>query len=162
MVVPTEFPNADPHTNAEVQGNLLRDHESEFEQLPEDQKLSKLCSDARLKIVEKGQFFMTVDEEGADDCDLWGRKINYTSSKTLVGGCRDRPKRLRPFGWVSFHYFSFFLLAFSCLFSCFFLRPPKIKIQKKIKNKKQTQQKSRNKSKENQNKYRKSKKEKKK
>ena len=34
-----------------------------FEQLPEDQKLSKLCCDAGLKIVEKGQFFITLDEE---------------------------------------------------------------------------------------------------
>ena len=26
-------------------------------------------------------------------CDLQGRKINFTSSKTLVGRCRDRPWR---------------------------------------------------------------------
>ena len=36
-------------------GNLLRDKKHKFEQLLEDQKLSKLCSDAGLKIVEKGQ-----------------------------------------------------------------------------------------------------------
>lgn len=24
-------------------------------------------------------------------CDLQGRKINFTNSKTLVGRCRDRP-----------------------------------------------------------------------
>ena len=48
-------------------GNLLRDYEHKFEQLAEDQKLSKLCSDAGLKIVEKGQFFITLGEEGPDE-----------------------------------------------------------------------------------------------
>ena len=63
MGIPTELPIADPHTNAELQGNLLQDYEQKFEQLPEDQKLSKLCCDAGLKLVEKGQFFITLDEE---------------------------------------------------------------------------------------------------
>ena len=53
MEIPAELPNANPHTNAELQGNLLQDSEHKCEQLPEDQKLSKLCSDAGLKIVEK-------------------------------------------------------------------------------------------------------------
>ena len=60
MEIPTEFPVADPHTNAELQGNLLRDYEYEFEQVPEDQNLSKLCSDAGLRIVEKGKFLFTL------------------------------------------------------------------------------------------------------
>ena len=67
MERPTDFPIDDPHTNAELQGNLLRDYEHKFEQLAEDQKLSKLCSDAGLKIVEKGQFFITLGEEGPDE-----------------------------------------------------------------------------------------------
>ena len=37
-----------------LEGNLLQDYEHNVEQLPEDQKLSKLCSDAGLKIVAKG------------------------------------------------------------------------------------------------------------
>ena len=57
------LPTADPHTDAELQGNLLQDYERKFEQLPEDQKLSKVCCDAGLKIVEKGQFFIKFDEE---------------------------------------------------------------------------------------------------
>ena len=60
---PTELPFADLHTDAELQGNVLQDYERKFEQLPEDQKLSKLCCDDGLKIVEKGQFFITLDEE---------------------------------------------------------------------------------------------------
>ena len=66
MEIPTERPIADPHTNAELQGNLLRDFEHKFEQLPEVQKLSKLFCDAVLKIVEKGQFFIAFQEEGPD------------------------------------------------------------------------------------------------
>ena len=60
MEIASELLIADPHTNAELQGNLLRDCEHKFEQLPEDPKLSKLCCDAALKIVEKGQFFITL------------------------------------------------------------------------------------------------------
>ena len=67
MEMPTEPPIADPHTNAELQGNLLQDYEHKFEQLPEDQKLSKLCYDVVLKIVERGQFFTTLDEEEGPD-----------------------------------------------------------------------------------------------
>ena len=58
-----EPPIADPHTDAEPQGNLLQNYERKFEQLLDDQKSSKLCSDAGLKIVEEGQFFITHDAE---------------------------------------------------------------------------------------------------
>ena len=61
LEIPTELPY---HTDAEPQGNLLQDYERKLEQLPEDQKLSKLCSVAGLKIVEKGHFFIKLDEEG--------------------------------------------------------------------------------------------------
>ena len=53
MEIPAGLPIADPHTNAESQGNLLQYYEHEFEQLPEDQKLPKMCSNVGLKIVEK-------------------------------------------------------------------------------------------------------------
>ena len=33
MEIPTELPIADPHTNAESQGNLLQNYEHKFEQL---------------------------------------------------------------------------------------------------------------------------------
>ena len=42
LEIPTELPTADPHTDAELQGNLLQDYERKFEQLPEDQTLSKV------------------------------------------------------------------------------------------------------------------------
>ena len=40
MEIPTELPTADPHTNAELQENMLQCYEHKFERLPEDQKLS--------------------------------------------------------------------------------------------------------------------------
>ena len=71
----TELPIVDPHTDGELQGNLLQNYERKFEQLSDDQKLSKLCSGAGLKIVEKGQFFITFDaEEGPNEMKNLCRK----------------------------------------------------------------------------------------
>ena len=50
------------------------------------------------------------------NCDLQGRKINFATSKTLVGwlvgGCRERPKRQCN---ACLRFFSYYL----CLFFCF-------------------------------------------
>ena len=66
MVIPTEFQTAKPisQTDAEVQRNLLREYEQKFAELLEDQKLTKLCSDAGFpKNIEQGQSFITLEEE---------------------------------------------------------------------------------------------------
>ena len=60
MEIPTGPSIAETHTNAQQQGNLVQEYERKFEQLSEDQKLSKLCSDAGLKLVEKGQHFFPL------------------------------------------------------------------------------------------------------
>ena len=70
MVIPTEFPIANPisQTDAEVQGNLLREYKQKFAELPEQQKLTKVCSnDGFSENIDKGQFFITLDEGGPDD-----------------------------------------------------------------------------------------------
>ena len=41
MEIPTEPPMADPHTDRKRQGNLAQDSERKFEQLSDDQKVSK-------------------------------------------------------------------------------------------------------------------------
>ena len=83
---------ADPRTNAELQGNLLQDYEHKFERLLEDQNLSKLCSDAGLKIVEKGQFFITLDEgEGPDEMTNLCRE--YTLPRSEEASRVRNPKR---------------------------------------------------------------------
>ena len=48
----TQPPLAEVQANEERQGSLLQDYEQRFEKLPEDQKLSKLCSEAGLNLVE--------------------------------------------------------------------------------------------------------------
>ena len=73
LLVPTEIPNANAisQTDMSAQGNLLREYEQKFAQLPEDQKLAKLCSDAGfLKDIGKGQFFITLEAKGPDEYTL--------------------------------------------------------------------------------------------
>ena len=63
MAIPTEIPTADPlsQTDVSVQGNLLGEYEQKFAKLPEDQRLTKPCSDAGLsKNIDKRQFFITL------------------------------------------------------------------------------------------------------
>ena len=55
---------AEVQINDERQGNLLQDNEQRFENLREDQKLSKLCSEASLNLVEFGQFFYALPFPG--------------------------------------------------------------------------------------------------
>ena len=56
----THPPLAEVQVNEERQGNLLQDYQRRFEKLPEDQKLSKLCSEASLNLVEVEQFFYAL------------------------------------------------------------------------------------------------------
>ena len=70
MVTPTEFPIANPicEIDAGVSRNLLREYEQKFVELPEPQKLTKLCSNAACsKNIEKGQFFITLDDDAPDE-----------------------------------------------------------------------------------------------
>ena len=58
--MPTELSttNQTPPTDERVQGDLLRDCEQKFANLPVHQKLTKLCSNAGLaNTVHKGQYF---------------------------------------------------------------------------------------------------------
>ena len=45
----TQPPLAELQANEERQGNLLQEYEERFEKLSEDQKLSRLCSEAGLR-----------------------------------------------------------------------------------------------------------------
>ena len=56
----TQLPFAEMQANRERQGNLLQEYEQRFEKLSEDQKLSRLCSEAGLRLVEFGQFFYAL------------------------------------------------------------------------------------------------------
>ena len=50
----TQPPLAEVQANEERQGNLLQENEQRFEKMSEDQKLSRLCSEAGLRLVEIG------------------------------------------------------------------------------------------------------------
>ena len=77
MVMPTRLStrNQIPPTHGRVQGDLLRDDEQKFANLPVHLKLTKLCSNAGLaNTVEKGQYFTTLDDTELDK---------------LIGSCRE-------------------------------------------------------------------------
>ena len=96
MVIPTEFLDANPisQTDAQVQGNMLRECEQKFAELPEQEKLTKLCSNAGFsKNIEKGQFFITLDDDQLD---------------SLKGSCREytlprSDESLHVRGWIRGH-----------------------------------------------------------
>ena len=93
MAVPTEFPSTNPksQTDAEIQGNLLREYEQKFAELPEQQKLTKLCSNAGFsKNTDKGQFFITLDEEGLEDVKTSCREYTLLRSE----------ETFRVSGWI--------------------------------------------------------------
>ena len=78
-------------TDARVQGNLLREHEQEFANLPEHLQLTKLCSNAGLaKTVEKGQYFTTLDDTELDI--LKGSCREYTLPRS------DQSSQVK--GWI--------------------------------------------------------------
>ena len=69
MVIPSEVSTTDQisPTNARVQGNLLREYEPKFANLPVHLDLPNLCSNAGLaNTIEKGQYFTTLDDTELD------------------------------------------------------------------------------------------------
>ena len=68
----------------------MQDCERGFEQLSDDQVLSKLCSDAGLKIVEKGQYFLTHDTEEGNEMQHLCQE--YTMPRN--------EKKTRAKGWI--------------------------------------------------------------
>ena len=77
-------------TNEERQGNLLQNYERRFEKLPEDQKLSKLCSEASLNLVEVGQFFCALPSPNGAKNQLLCRE--YTLPRDEKENCAK--------GWI--------------------------------------------------------------
>ena len=57
---------AEVQANEELQGNLLQNYERRFENISQDQKLSKLCSEASLNLIEVGQFFYAPPSPNGD------------------------------------------------------------------------------------------------
>ena len=68
----------------------MQDCERRFEQLSDDQKLSKLCSDAGLRIVERGQYFFTLDTKEGD-------RMQHLCREYTMPRCE---KKTRAKGWI--------------------------------------------------------------
>ena len=63
----------------------MQEYDRKFEQLSEDQKLSKLCSDAGLKLVERGQYFYTLATEEVQEMQHLCRE--YTMPRNEKKNC---------------------------------------------------------------------------
>ena len=78
---------------------LLREYEQKFAELPEQQKLTKLCSNAGpSKNIDKGQFFITLDEEGPDGMKTSCREYTLPRSEetSRVRGWIRGDTKIRP------------------------------------------------------------------
>ena len=83
MESPTRLSAEETQTNAQQRRNLVQEHKRKFEQLSEDPKLSKLCSDAGLKHVEQGQYFYSLNIEEGQQKQHLGRE--YTMRRNDKG-----------------------------------------------------------------------------
>ena len=79
----TPPPLAELQANEERQGNPLQKYEGRFERLSEDQKLSRLCSEAGLRFVEVGQFFYALTSQRGEANHCLCRE--YTLPRDLKG-----------------------------------------------------------------------------
>ena len=68
----------------------MQDYERRFEHLSDDQKLYKLCSDAGLRIVERGQYFFTLDTEEGD-------RLQHLCREYTMPRCEEKT---RAKGWI--------------------------------------------------------------
>ena len=69
---------------------LVQEYERKFEQVSEDQKLSKLCSGAGLTLLEQGQYFFSLDTEEGQQMQHLCRE--YTMPRNEKG--------TRKRGWI--------------------------------------------------------------
>ena len=79
--------------------NLFQKYQRKFEKLPEDQKLSKLCSDAGLNSVEIGQYFcaLPLPKEPVNQPPYREYTLLRDDERTCVKGIQSNAK----FGPVS-------------------------------------------------------------
>ena len=77
------------HSSGETRCNK---YERKFEQLSEDQKLSKVCSDAVLKLFEQGQYLYIFDTEEGQQMQRLCRKDTMPRNEkgTRMRGSQER------------------------------------------------------------------------
>ena len=96
--IPTVLSKAQNSTNEQQWRNLRQEYEQTFEQLSEDQKLSKLCSDAGLKLVEREQYFYTLETEEGQQMQHLCREYTLprNEKETRVRGWIRSKTRIGP------------------------------------------------------------------
>ena len=96
--IPTVRSEAENSTNDQQWRNLRQEYERKFEQLSEDQKLSKLCSDAGLKLVEPEQYFCTLETEERQQMQhlCWVYMLPRNEEGTRVRGWVRSKTRIGP------------------------------------------------------------------
>ena len=77
----TVLSKAENSTNGQQWRNLRQEYERKFEQLSGDQKLSKLCSDAGLKLVEREQYFHTLEQKKDNRCNTYAENTRCLAMK---------------------------------------------------------------------------------
>ena len=84
--------NQTSQTDAQVQGHFLRENEKRHSQISlNNKKLTKLCSNAGLaKTIEKGQFFMWLDDDQLD-------RLNASCREYILLRC-DQSSQAK--GWI--------------------------------------------------------------
>ena len=73
LVIPTEIPNANAISQSSTslaQGDLLQEYERKFAELPDDQKLSKLCSDAG--------FLKEIGKDNSEESEVCTQHVENT------------------------------------------------------------------------------------
>ena len=94
MVMPPEMSttNQTSQTDAREEGNLLREYEQRFADLPEHVQLTKLCSNVgRAKTVEKGQYFTSLDDDQFDRLKRILSRDNLASKWSIISSERMDP-----------------------------------------------------------------------
>ena len=98
MEIPSVLSKAENSTNEQQWRNLVQEYEQKFEHLSQDQKLSKLCSDAGLKLVERGQYFKTLETEEGQQMQHLCREYTLPRNEegTRVRGWIRKNTRIGP------------------------------------------------------------------
>ena len=79
MDIPTDLSIAENSTNAQQRWNQVQECERKFEQLSENQKLSKLCCHTEWEPIETGQYFYTFDTDEGQQMQHQCREYTTTS-----------------------------------------------------------------------------------
>ena len=86
------------YTSMAAPKNLLKEYEQRFEKLSEDQKLSRLCSEAGLGLVEVGQFFNALPSPRGEGNQALCREYTLTRNQkgTKIKGWIQSNVRFGP------------------------------------------------------------------